>query len=111
MLRIVVCEKAGELENISSDSVVIIPHKSLISLFTQAKTESLLEIVDALRKISFESSYSNWFAIKASDIEDHQITRGLRAINARVRVFNEKIIDVALLQSLVDVGVIPVLII
>jgi len=111
MLRIVVCEKAEELKNISSDSVVIIPHESLISLFTQAKTESLHEIVEDLRKISFGTSYSNWFAIKASDIEDHQITKGLRAINGKIKVFNEKIINVDLLQSFIAAGLIPVLII
>ena len=111
MPKIVVCEKAEELRNISSDSIVIIPQSCLISLFTQAKSEYLQDILDTLKKLSFGSTYSHWFDIPAIEIENHQITEGLRAINKNIKVFNKKIIPLDLLQPFLKAGVIPVLIV
>ena len=111
MPKIVVCEKSEDIRNIDSDSIIIIPRSSLVSLFSQEKTARLKDILDALKEVSSKDPLSHWFDIPKNDIENHQITKGLRAINEKIKVFNEKIVTMDLLVSFLRVGVIPVLII
>ena len=111
MPKIVICEKAKDIRNIDSDTIIIISRVNLASLFSKKKTERLKDISDAIKKASPKDPISHWFDIPKNDIENHQITKGLKAINKNIKVFNEKIIAVDLLESFLKAGIIPVLII
>jgi hypothetical protein len=111
MPKIVVCEKAEDIRNVDADTIIIISRVNLVSLFSEAKTERLKDILDAIKKEAPKDPIIHWFDIPKNDIENHQITKGLRAINEKIKVFNERIIAVDLLETFLKAGVIPVLII
>jgi hypothetical protein len=110
MPKIVVCEKLEDFKNIASDSIVIIPRSNLISLFTAEKIERLKKVLDALKKQSSKAERYR-FEIPISDIEVHEITKELRKINEHIKIFNEKIIPMDLIEGLLKSNIIPVLIV
>jgi hypothetical protein len=110
MPNIVVCEKPEDLKGMGSDSIVVISRSNLIPFFAPEKIRRLKKILDTLKEHSTEAE-RHWFEIPIIDIEIHEITKRLRTINENIKVFNEKILSLDLIQALLKSGIIPVLII
>jgi hypothetical protein len=110
MPKIVVCEKLEDFKNLDSDSIAIISHNSLGSSFNKEKIDRLKHILNTIVNESDESE-KHWFEVPDSDIELYEITKVLREINKRIKVFNEKIVPLELFDPFLKSGIIPVLII
>ena len=110
MPNLVICEKPGDLKGIGPDSIVIISRRNLISLLTPERTRRLKKIFDSAKEYSTKSK-KNWFQIPISDVEIHEITNGLRRINKNIKILNEKIVPLDLIQALQSSGIVPVIII
>lgn len=110
MPKIVICEKAEDISNLSTDSIAIINRDSLTSLLNQEKVGRLKDILDVLKKEPSQNPI-HCFDFSKSEIENHQIIEELRKNNKKVKVFFDKIIPLDLLQALLDADILPVIII
>jgi len=73
MPKIVICEKAEDISNLSTDSIAIIHRDSLTSLLSQEKVGRLKDILDILRNESKKDPINHCFDISKGEIENHQI--------------------------------------
>ena len=100
MRKLIVCNNLKDIEKADSNSVLIISHTNLKSLFTQRRIKRLKAILDELQ-----------VNIPIGDIEIHEITKGLRKINKKIKILNEKVVSLDLIKSLQNANIIPVIIV
>lgn len=103
-----ILDSLGELKNISSEFLVIIPFSVIKDLISSDKLKRDKAILKKLKELA-DTKIKFWFNLTDNDIIVQYIENELKRINNNIKLLKEREISISLIESFQKSGIIPVI--